>query len=68
MTNRQMILQLRKALRVLSISQLSTALGYRSPNTVANWLKDESVPDTAILVVEQFIRENIKYGVKDSRE
>lgn len=54
MTDKKMIESLRKRLRVLSVSQLATELGYRSPNTVALWLEKEKIPATAKLRVEQY--------------
>jgi transcriptional regulator with XRE-family HTH domain len=49
--------KLKKKLDDLSVSQLASALGYRSPNTVANWLKNDTIPQTAIQRVRVFLKE-----------
>ncbi len=33
-------------------------LGYRSPNTIRNWINKETIPDLAILNVKKYVEDN----------
>lgn len=53
-TQTTLLRKLERELEVLSYSQLSTALGYRSQNTVRNWVEKREIPERALPKVHKY--------------
>lgn len=47
--------KLKKKLEELSVSQLASELGYRSPNTVNNWFSNQKIPSIAMKRVRTYL-------------
>lgn len=47
--------KIKKKLDELSVSQLATELGYRSPNTVIYWIKNDAIPVSAMQRVRKYL-------------
>lgn len=52
--------KLKLELREKSVGQLATALGYRSHNTIVNWVKNKKIPVSAVARTEAYFRRTNK--------
>lgn len=53
-----MLAQLKKIIKSKGLLAVTNDLGYRSLNTVQNWIKNKRIPDTAKNKVETYLQNN----------